>query len=107
MFLEIDNLVKKLILISLLVSPIVLVFLGKDYFDTGKSICFSQLLLEKECLGCGLTRGIMHLLHLDFKAAWEFNKLSFIILPFALLFWVHLLGKLINKPFFKFFDKLY
>ena len=34
-----------------------------------------------QCWGCGLTRGMMHLIHLDFVGAYNYNKLSFLILP--------------------------
>ena len=98
---------KKVFLILLLGGPFFLLLLPSTFFDSGESLCISVYLFDLQCLGCGLTRGIMHLLHLDFKAAWEFNKLSFFILPFAMLFWIHLLGKLINKPYLKFFDELY
>ncbi|MBU3659793.1 MAG: DUF2752 domain-containing protein [Flavobacteriales bacterium] len=101
------SIIKKVFLLLLLGGPFFLLFLPSTYFDSGESICLSVYLFDLQCLGCGLTRGVMHLIHLDFKEAWGFNKLSFLVVPIALLFWIHLLGKLINKPYFKFFDKLY
>jgi hypothetical protein len=88
-------------------GPFFLIILPPDYFDYGKSICPSKVFLNVECLGCGLTRGVMHLIHLDFEAAWQFNKISFVIAPVGILFWVHLLGKILNRSWFPFFDKLY
>lgn len=76
--------------------PIVLLFLPPDYFDKGESICVSKRWFDIECYGCGMTRAIMHLIHLDFQEAWEFNKLSFIVFP--------LLGLLWTKLFLKEFD---
>jgi hypothetical protein len=110
LFLETNKLKKnigKVLLILLLVGPFLLLFLPADYFDSGESICLSVYLFDLQCLGCGLTRGVMHLIHLDFKEAWEFNKLSFLVVPIAILFWIYLLGKLINKPYFLFFDSWY
>ena len=69
------------ILVALLVIPIVLLFLPATYFDTGETVCLSKRLLDMECLGCGLTRGIQHLIHLDFQSAWHFNKLTFVVFP--------------------------
>lgn len=63
-----------LVAITLLVLP-------ADFFDEGPSLCLSQLLADQECPGCGMTRGIQHLIHFDFQAAWSYNKLSFIIFP--------------------------
>ena len=57
----------KIKLVFLLIVPLVLLILPADFFDNGQSLCLSQLLLEKECPGCGLTRGLQHLGHLIFK----------------------------------------
>lgn len=60
-----------------------LVYLPVDHFDEGQSICLSVLLLDKKCYACGMTRAIHHLIHLDFKGAYEYHKLSFVVLPLA------------------------
>lgn len=65
----------------LLIIPVILLILPANYFDEGQSVCLSVLLLEKNCYACGMTRAIQHLIHLDFTAAWEFNKLSLIVFP--------------------------
>lgn len=77
-----------LILVALLVIPIVLLFLPATYFDTGETVCLSKRLLDIECLGCGLTRGIQHLIHLDFQTAWDFNKLSFVVFPLLVYLYI-------------------
>ena len=68
-------------LIILITGPFVLLWLPKTFFDEGKSVCISILLFHTSCYGCGMTRAIQHLIHLDFKGAWQYNKLSFIVLP--------------------------
>lgn len=60
---------------------IVLLILPADYFDTGHATCVSVLLLNRECPGCGMTRAVQHLIHFEFKEAFEFNKLSFVVFP--------------------------
>lgn len=65
----------------LVIIPIILLLLPANYFDKGQSICLSVLLFEKKCYACGMTRAIQHLIHFDFHEAWNFNKLSFIVLP--------------------------
>jgi Protein of unknown function (DUF2752) len=77
----------KIQLIALLVFPIVLLILPTDYFDHGQAICLSVILLDKTCIGCGITRAIQHLIHFDFKIAMEFNKLCIIILPLLIFLW--------------------
>jgi hypothetical protein len=61
--------------------PLVLLLLPADFFDQGQSLCLSKLLLGIECYGCGMTRAIMHLIHLDIRGAAGFNKLCFIVFP--------------------------
>ncbi len=90
-----------------ILGPFFLFILPADYFDYGKSICPSKVFLNIECLGCGLTRGVMHLIHFDYEAAWQFNKISFLVVPVGILFWFHLLGKVLNRSWLPFFDKLY
>ncbi len=69
-------------LIGLLVLVgLVLFILPADYFDNGTPKCVSVILFDINCYGCGMTRGIMHLIHFEFVSAWEFNKLSFIVFP--------------------------
>ena len=58
-----------------------------DFFDSGESVCLSVVLLDQECYACGMTRGVQHLLHLDFMTAASFNRLSFIVLPLLILLW--------------------
>lgn len=60
---------------------IVLIYLPANFFDSGQSICLSVLLFDKQCFGCGMTRAIQHLIHLDFEIAFQYNKLSFIVFP--------------------------
>lgn len=81
--------VKISVLIVLLVFPTVLFFLPIDYFDYGLSACPSKRWLDIECLGCGLTRGVMHFINFDFSGAWSFNKLTFIVVPIGVIYWFY------------------
>jgi hypothetical protein len=77
---------------------VTLLILPAGYFDEGQAMCISVLLLDMECYGCGMTRAIQHLLHFDFEAAYEFNKLSFIVLPLAVGMTIWELQRLYKKP---------
>jgi len=73
--------------ILLIGIAIYLLWLPPDYFDHGgKATCLSLILFDKECIGCGMTRAAMHLIHLDFNGALYYNALSFLVVPF-LSFW--------------------
>ena len=43
--------------------------------------CLFTLIFDINCWGCGLTRAFIELLRFDFKAAWSYNPMVFIIIP--------------------------
>ena len=71
----------RIYLAVLLFIPLVLLLLPSYFFDNGDSVCMSVIIFDKECYGCGMTRAIQHLIHLDFFIAYDYNKLSFIVFP--------------------------
>jgi hypothetical protein len=54
-------------------------------------------MLDKECLGCGLTRATQHFIHFHFISAYNFNKLVFLIAPLLIYFWVKEIIKMYKK----------
>tara|TARA_B110000285_G_scaffold72347_1_gene83342 strand:+ start:343 stop:639 length:297 start_codon:yes stop_codon:yes gene_type:complete len=89
----------KIYYIGLLIGPIVLFVLPASFFDTGKSVCLSVALLDQECYGCGMTRGLQHLIHGEVKEAHEFNKLSSFVLVVLIVLWIIEMKKLFNRRF--------
>lgn len=72
-----------------MIAPLVLLLLPADYFDNGTtSVCLSKALAGMECYACGLTRATMHFIHFEFTKAWEFNKLSFVVVPLLFPLWL-------------------
>lgn len=69
-------------------APITLLFFPADTFDKGDSLCLSVQLADIKCYGCGLTKGIMNFIHFNFSKAWEYNKLTFIVVPMMAVLWV-------------------
>ncbi len=72
-----------------------------DSFDQLPSFCLFKLVFHRECLGCGMTRAVLHCLHGDFSGAWQFNNgiaIFFPILLSALLVFI-LKPSLIILPF--------
>jgi Protein of unknown function (DUF2752) len=78
-------------------SPFILILLPSSFFDTGQSICLSKLLANIECYACGLTKGVMHFIHFEFEKAWEFNKLTFIVVPMLFPLWLKSVYELRGK----------
>lgn len=97
----------KALQLVVIAAPFYFLFLPEDYFDSGDPICPSKRFLDIECIGCGLTRGIMHLLHLDFTGAWEYNPLSFPMLIALGIVWLHVAGLFFDKDIFPWLKKLY
>ncbi len=73
---------------GLILVPIVLLILPSTFFDTGQSLCLSVLLLDMECYGCGLTRAVQHLIHLEFATAYEYNKMVVLVFPILVWLWI-------------------
>lgn len=72
---------------GLIAVPIVLLLMPADFFDQGRPMCLSVLLLDQECVGCGITRAVMHFVHLDFDTALNYNKLVLLVVPLAIILW--------------------
>lgn len=91
------KLIQYIKLILLILIPIILLYLPASFFDNGKSVCLSVILLDIECYACGITRAIMHLIHLDLEEALYYNALSFIVLPLLIYVWQDELKSTIKK----------
>tara|TARA_B100000508_G_scaffold91658_2_gene71454 strand:+ start:20588 stop:20863 length:276 start_codon:yes stop_codon:yes gene_type:complete len=75
-------------LVGLIIVPILFLIAPLNYFDSGGSICLSQVLFDVSCYGCGMLRALKHLVFFDFETAWLFNKLSFVVLPLISWLWI-------------------
>lgn len=52
------------------------------------------------CPGCGITRMILAIIHLDFKSAFRYNQVIFISSPFIIYLCIRLyISWLISKPY--------
>jgi hypothetical protein len=76
--------------ILLILTPLVLWILPGDFFDSENAfvVCPSRALFNIECLGCGMTRAVMHLHHFQFDDAVYFNRGSFLVYPALVAVWV-------------------
>ena len=77
---------KGLFLFVLAALPLFFLVLPADAFDNGHTICLSQRFFNTACYGCGITRALQHLIHLELEQALELNPLSPFV--FALLIFV-------------------
>ena len=85
----------------LLLAPLVLWALPADFFDAedGFIICPSRAIFNFECLGCGMTRAIMHFHHFEFDDAIYYNRGSFLVYPALVAIWAVWTFKATKKIF--------
>lgn len=96
---NIKAVIRAIILLSI---PVILILLPADYFDKGESISIFALAgAEEYAFSTGMTRAVMHLIHLDFGAAAQYNYLSFVVLPLFVILWLKLLGNELGYKVFK------
>ncbi|MCS6796232.1 MAG: DUF2752 domain-containing protein [Raineya sp.] len=74
--------------LALFLTPFVLWLLPSDTFDEGMSICPSKVFFDIECLGCGITRAVMHFHHFEFAEAFYYNLGVVWVYPFLIFLWV-------------------
>lgn len=88
---------------SKLVIAIALALLGAAAVAMPHSVlriappCLVSLLIDDACWGCGMTRAALALARGDLAAAWEFNKLSVVVLPMLLALYARQLWSLNRK----------
>jgi hypothetical protein len=78
-FLRKNSLFVKLLFI--LMAAFVFYNIPKAYLGEKFPICIFKNIFHTECLGCGTTRAFWSILHLQFKEALAYNKLSIVTFP--------------------------
>jgi hypothetical protein len=74
-----------------------LYFYPKSLLDNGIELCLSKNLFGKECIGCGMTRAIIKILHFDFKAAYDLNYRVVIVFPLLAYIWLKTIIKKLGE----------
>lgn len=77
--------------------PILLAGIPREWVFEGRTICLIHNLFGEDCPGCGMTRALFSLLHLDFSAAWSCNPISFVVAPLLLFLYLKEVRKTIGE----------
>ena len=84
---------------ALLLFPVLFWLLPADLMDGDDrySVCPSKLFFNVECMGCGMTRAVVHLHHLEWQDAIYYNSGVVVIYPALVLIWAIWLFKAIKR----------
>lgn len=72
----------------LLIVPAVLYAIPLASLESAPPLCLWRALLDVECPGCGMTRALHQLMHLQFASAFAFNRGIVVVAP--ILAWLSL-----------------
>jgi hypothetical protein len=64
-----------------LIALFVFYTIPKDYLGDTFPICLYRIIFNKKCIGCGTTRAVWSVLHLELNEAMQYNKLILISFP--------------------------
>jgi Protein of unknown function (DUF2752) len=91
---------QRLITAGILLVPVVLFFIPLDWIKGQNSY---KNILGNECIGCGMTRAVLSVIHFQFENAYNYNKLVIVVFPLLVYIWSKSVLKRFKKypSFFK------
>jgi hypothetical protein len=66
---------------GIIILGIIFFSMPKTYLGDTFPICLYRIILNRKCIGCGITRAVWSVLHLDFAGAYEYNKMIIVSFP--------------------------
>ncbi len=88
---------KKYIRILIFAVPIFLYAVPLNWIKEQHSLCIYKNLFGTDCYGCGITKSVLCMLHLQFKEAFFYNKLIVIVFPLLCYQWLRSCIKFISN----------
>jgi len=77
-----ENIIVVLVVSYLVFSVLLKLCFGIDYLIP----CLWKTFFGFECSGCGVSSSVIEIIKGNFQAAWELNKITFLILPLLLYY---------------------
>lgn len=94
---KITQIFRVVTMIGMIIFPIIVLLIPVDYVEANPIPCVFRTFFNIECIGCGMTRASLNLLHFNFAKAYEYNRLVFIVLPLVISLYTIQFLKLIKK----------
>ncbi len=79
---------RALTIAALMGIPIALALVPLDLVSSGPTLCLYKRFTGADCMGCGMTRSMVSLFHLEFGAAYDFNRGIIGVAPLLIWLWV-------------------
>lgn len=80
-----------------LIVPILIFMIPVEGIEASPVPCLSRLILQRECIGCGITRACINAIHFNFERAFAYNKLVIIVLPLCIYVYLYTIYKIYKK----------
>ncbi len=85
------------IIILLLIIPLILSQITLKHLAQAPSLCVYKNLTGKDCWGCGTSRALVSIMHLNFTQAYDYNKRIIIVFPLLVYLWLKYLLRYIKQ----------
>ena len=73
---------------AFILAPVLIGLISLDWVESGPTLCLHKRFTGLDCLGCGMTRAIVALLHGQFTEAIAYNKGVVLAGPALGFFWL-------------------
>jgi len=83
-----SRILRALTIAALIGIPIALALVPLDLVNAGPTLCLYKRFTGADCMGCGMTRSMISLFHLELGAAYDFNRGIIGVAPLLIWLWV-------------------
>lgn len=91
-----ENSKRIIALLSIIILILVAIFLriiSVNDLSNAPTLCIYKNLTGNDCWGCGTSRAVISIMHLEFKQAYHYNKGIVLVFPLLSFFWLKLIIK--------------
>lgn len=83
-----ETIIRAITVALFLALPLLIVIVDQDWVNDGPTLCLHKHLTGEDCMGCGLTRAMVALLHGHLDEAFAFNRGIVIAAPVLGALWL-------------------